>query len=197
MNPSRRALWSAALAVVLVVAGCAQVSHVATGQVLVRERLLVDVDKAWNQFEFTLDDGTPTWTQEGVTVDALKFYVGLKNDALIAPTPSEPKGVPPLAYKAGMQAADIVALFEKLYSRGGSTFKLDKVTPETFVGVPGYRFEFSSIRQADDVRLKGVGWFAVRDGELWAITYTAPRLAFFPAGIGSAEAVARSARIKV
>lgn len=197
MNPPPRALWGVVLAVVLFVAGCAQVSHVATGQVVVRQRLLVDVDKAWNQFEFTLNDGTPTWTQEGVTVDALKFYVGLKNDALIAPTPSEPKGVPALAFKAGMQAADVVALFEKLYSRGGSTFKLDKVTPETFVGVPGYRFEFSSIRKDDDVRLKGVGWFAVRDGELWAITYTAPRLAFFPAGIGAAEAVARSARIKL
>jgi hypothetical protein len=28
------------------------------------------------------------------------------------------------------------------------------------------------------------------------MTFTAPRLAFFPAGIGSAEAIARSARIK-
>lgn len=177
-------------------AGCAQLSPIASGQVVVRQRLVVDVDQPWNQFEHSLDDGTPTWTREGITVDALKFYVGLKSGDLIAPTPSEPKGQAPLAYKAGMQAADVVALFERLYSRGGSTFTLEKVAPDTFVGVPGYRFEFASLRQSDDVRLKGVGWFAVRDGELWAITFTAPRLAFFPAGIGSAEAIARSARIK-
>jgi hypothetical protein len=185
-----------AAAVVLLVAACAQVSQVATGQVVVRQRLVVDVQKPWNQFEFTLDDGTPTWTQDGITVDALKFYPGLKDGTLIATTPKEPKGVAPLPFKAGMQPADIVALFEKLYSRGGSTFTLEKVEPAPFVGTSGWRFEFSSIRKSDDVRLKGVGWFAVRDGELWAITYTAPRLAFFPAGIGSAEAVARSARIK-
>ena len=96
-----------------------------------------------------------------------------------------------------MTAAEIVSLFERLYTRGGSTFTLDNVSQESFVGVPGYRFEFSSIRKSDDVRLRGVGWFAQRDGELFAITYTAPRLAFFPAGIGSAESIAHSARAKI
>ena len=194
MNTPRRAVLL--LGAALLLASCAQLSQVATGQVVVRERMLVDVDKPWNQFEYTLNDGTPTWTQQGIAVDALKFYVGLKDGALIAPTPSEPKGQVPLTFKAGMQAADIVALFERLYSRGGSTFTLDKVVPMPFVGGSGYRFEFSSIRKADDVRLLGVGWFTVRNGELWAITYTAPRLAFFPAGIGEAEAIARSARVK-
>lgn len=195
-SPGRRRFVLGAVGAGLL-AGCAQLSPVASGQVVVRQRLVVDVDQPWNQFETTLDDGTPTWTREGITVDALKFYVGLKNGDLIAPTPSEPKGQAPIAYKAGMQAADVVALFERLYSRGGSTFTLERVAPDTFVGVPGYRFEFASLRQSDDVRLKGVGWFAIRDGELWAITFTAPRLAFFPAGIGSAESIARSARIKV
>ena len=195
MNRIRRA--ALLIGAALLLAGCAQLSQVATGQVVVHERLVVDVDKVWNQFESTLNDGTPTWTQQGITVDALRFYVGLKDGALIAPTPSEPKGQAPLAFKAGMQAAEIVALFERLYARGGSTFALNKVVPMPFAGGNGYRFEFSSIRKADDVRLRGVGWFAVRNGELWAITYTAPRLAFFPAGIAEAEAIARSARIKV
>lgn len=195
MNRTRRAVLLLGAAMLL--SSCAQLSQVATGQVVVGGRLVVDVDKAWNQFEYQLNDGTPTWTQQGITVDALKFYVGLKDGALIAPTPSEPKGQTPLAFKSGMQAADVVALFERLYSRGGSTFTLDKVVPMPFAGGNGYRFEFSSIRKSDDVRLRGVGWFVVRNGELWAITYTAPRLAFFPAGIGEAEAIARSARIKV
>jgi hypothetical protein len=195
VNTIRRLLLLSSMALLL--AGCAQLSQVATGQVVVSGRLVVDVDKAWNQFEYTLNDGTPTWTQQGITVDALKFYVGLKDGALLAPTPSESKGQAPLAFKSGMQAADVVALFERLYSRGGSTFTLEKVVPMPFAGGNGYRFEFSSIRKADDVRLRGVGWFSVRNGELWAITYTAPRLAFFPAGIAEAEAVARSARIKV
>jgi hypothetical protein len=32
-------------------------------------------------------------------------------------------------------------------------------------------------------------------GELYLITYTAPRLAFFPRGVVGAEAIAKSARL--
>ena len=190
----RLPLWIVAL--LLMLAGCAQVSQVPTGQAVVDQRLIVELDRGWNQFE-NLPDGTrPTWTREGITVDKLVFFVGLRSGDLIAPTPTEPKGQPALAYRPEMQAPEIISLFERLYSRGGSTFTLDKVSQESFVGVPGYRFEFSSIRKADDVRLRGVGWFAQRDGQLFAITFTAPRLAFFPAGVGGAESIARSARVK-
>ena len=119
----------AAAFVVLLAAGCAQVSHVQTGDVVLRDRLTVTVDKAWNQFESALGDNVPTWTQDGFTVDALRFYVGLADGELIAPTPSEPKGQQPLAFKAGMRPAQIVALFETYYSRGGSTFTLDNLSP--------------------------------------------------------------------
>lgn len=184
------------LAVALFAAGCAQVSHVATGDVTLGDRLTVTVDKAWNQFERGLGDNTPTWTQDGITVDALRFYVALKDGALIVPTPSEPKGTKPLAYKAGMQPAEIVGLFEGAFSRDGSTFQLERLTPQPFAGQPGFRFEFSGVRKRDEVRLKGIGWGAVRNGELFVITYTAPRLSFYDRHLASAEAIAKSARIK-
>jgi hypothetical protein len=191
-----RRLAIALSAVVLLAAGCAQVSHVATGDVTIKDRMTVTVDKPWNQFEGGIGDGTPTWTQDGVTVDALRFYVALKDGALIAPTPTEPKGQKPLAYKAGMGTSEVVALFEGLYSRGGSTFALDRVEPAPFGGQGGFRFEFSSIRKADDVRLRGIGWGAVRNGELFVVTYTAPRMAFFDRHMASAEAIAKSARLR-
>lgn len=191
-----RRLTLALATAALLAAGCAQVSHVATGDVTLRERLTVSVDRAWNQFESGLGDGTPTWTQDGITVDALRFYVALKDGALIAPTPSQPKGQKPLAFKAGMGTSEIVGLFEGLYSRGGSTFTLDKVEPAPFAGQPGFRFEWSGIRQGDEVRLRGIGWGAVRNGELFVITYTAPRLAFFQRHLPSAQAIAKSARLR-
>ena len=175
--------------------GCAQVSHVASGEQRLRDKLVVTVDQPWNQFERGLGDNTLTWTQDGITVDALRFYVGLKDGELLAPTPTEPKGEKPLAFKSGMSAQQVVALFEGLYSRGGSSFTLEKLAPEPFAGQAGFRFEFSSIRKADDVRLRGVGWGVVRGGELYALTFTAPRLAFFPRHLASATAIARSARI--
>jgi hypothetical protein len=195
MNDRRLALFGSA-ALMLLIAGCAQMSQVASGEVVVGNRMAVNLDTPWNQFEQVMGDGVPTWTQQGVTVDALKFYVGLKDGALIAATPSEPKGTVPLSFKSTMQATEVVALFEQLYSRGGSTFTLERLVPQTFVDVPGFRFEFSSIRKSDDVRLRGMGWGAVRNGELFAITYTAPRLAFYPAGLPSATAIASSARLR-
>jgi hypothetical protein len=185
-----------AAGLLLLAAGCAQVSHVATGDVVIKERLTVKVDKAWNQFGSGFGENVPTWTQDGFTVDALRFYVGMKDGDLLAPTPSEPKGTKALAFKSTMQTADIVALFEGLYSRGGSSFTLDRVEPQAFAGGSGFRFEFSSVRKFDDVRLKGIAWGTVRNGELTVITYTAPRLAFFDRHVKSAEAIAGSARLR-
>lgn len=192
----RRMLLSATAALALTLAGCAQLSVVATGELVLKNRLAVQVDRPWNQFERGLGDNTLTWTQDGISVDALRFYVAVKDGELIAPTPSEPKGQKPLAFKSAMPANEVVALFEGLYSRGGSTFTLDRMSPDTFGGKPGFRFEFSGIRKEDDVRLRGIGWATVHQGELFAITYTAPRLAFFQRHLASAEAIARSARIR-
>lgn len=193
---NRRLALSLASGAALWLAGCAQLSHVATGEVTLKDRMTVKVDRPWNQFERGLGDNTLTWTQEGITVDALRFYVAVKDGELIAPTPNEPKGTKPLAFKSDMPPSEVVALFEGLYSRGGSTFKLERLAPESFLGQSGVRFEFSSVRKSDDVRLRGVGWSAVRNGELFAITFTAPRLAFFPQHLPAAEAIARSARAR-
>lgn len=184
------------LLLALVIAGCANVSKIGTGETVVRERLAVTVQTAWNQFEHGLADGTPTWTVEGVTVDALKFYVGIKDGELIAPTPTGGKGVLPLAFKSTMQPADIVALYQGLLTRDGSSFTLDKLEPARFIDSPGFRFEYSLIRKSDDVRLRGVAYGAVRGGELFLIHYSAPRLGFFPRYVPQVEALAQTARLK-
>lgn len=194
----RRAVLRFGAASALLMAGCATPPapqmKLAAGEVIVKQRLAVTADKPWNHFDRGTDDEVPVWTQEGLVIDQLRYYVGLKDGALIAPTPSEPKGMKPLAFAAAMQARDVVALFEGYYSRFGSTFTLNRVAPLPFLGGDGFRFEFGVIRKGDDVRLSGVGWGAIRQGELTVITYTAPRLGFFERHAGSAEAIAKSAR---
>jgi len=179
-----------------VLVGCAAVSKVDTGETLVKNRLAIQVATPWNKFERGQTDNTTTWTVEGITVDALQFYVGIKDGELIAPTPSDRKGIEPLAFKAAMQPADVVALFQNLLTRDGSSFTLDKLEATEFVGTRGFRFEYSLLRKVDDVRLRGVAYGAVRNGELFVINYSAPRLAFFPKHAGEVEALARSARVK-
>jgi hypothetical protein len=186
-----------AIVVASVVAGCAQVSHVASGEVVVRNKMAVTIDQPWNQFERSPGgDNHPTWTIDGITVDALKFYVGLSEGDLIAPTPNEPKGQKTLAFKSSMNQQEILNLFEGLYSRGGSTFVLDRVAPHAFMGKGGFKAEWSGIRKTDNVRLKGVVWASVHNGQLYAMTFTAPALAFFGKNQAAVEKVVASARIK-
>ncbi|MBX3607098.1 MAG: hypothetical protein KF788_17600 [Piscinibacter sp.] len=187
---------AAALLLALVLAGCANVTKVASGETVVRERLVVSVDREWNQFERGLADNTPTWTVEGITIDALQFYVGIKNGELIAPTPREGKGVQPLTFRSTMQAADIIGLYQSLLTRDGSSFTLEKVEATPFAGQPGFRFQYALIRKVDDVRLRGVAWGTVHNGELFLINYSAPRLGFFTRHVDHVEALVKTARIR-
>ena len=184
------------LPIVFALAGCAVVSKVETGDTLVKNRLSVQVASPWNKFERGQADNTATWTVEGIFVDALQFYVGIKDGELIAPTPSGRKDVQPLNFKSTMRPADVVALYQGLLTRDGSSFTLERIEPAEFVGTNGFRFEYSLVRKVDDVRLRGLGYGAVRNGELFLINYSAPRLAFYPKHVAEVEAIARSARVK-
>ncbi|MFX7866439.1 hypothetical protein ABTK37_20795, partial [Acinetobacter baumannii] len=65
----------AMLAFSLLLAACAApVTRVEVGEVTVGKRMAVKVDAAWNQFGGGLTAGIPTWTMEGITIDALRFY---------------------------------------------------------------------------------------------------------------------------
>ncbi len=195
MNPIQRILGT--LMMVALMAGCAQVSKVANGEIVLREKMVLTIDQPWNQFERSPSgDNHPTWTIDGVTVDTLKFYVGLIDGDLIAPTPSEPKGQRALAFKSAMNQQEVLSLFEGLYSRAGSTFTLDRAAPHTFVGKSGFKAEWNGVRKTDNVRLKGVIWASVHNGRLYAISYTAPALAFFGKNQGAVERIVASARVK-
>jgi hypothetical protein len=193
MKPFLRAVVLVAAAVL---SACAAVSKIDTGEVVVRERLVLRVDTPWNKFERGVADDTPTWTIEGITVDALQFYVGIRDGQPIASTPSGARGTVPLTFRATMLPNEVVALYEGLLTRDGSTFTLEKLEPAEFVGTPGFRFEYSRVRKLDDVRLRGVAWGAVRNGELFVMHYSAPRLGFFPKYVDRVETLARSARVR-
>jgi hypothetical protein len=96
-----------------------------------------------------------------------------------------------------MQPDQIVAMFEGMLTRDGSSFKLVKLEPATFGGEKGFRFEYSLIRRVDNVQLAGMGYAAVSKGELFALLYSAPRLTFFSRHQGRVDQIARSARLKM
>jgi hypothetical protein len=194
----RRLLGAAALGAVL--AGCASIEAV-EGERVLAGRLTVVVGPAWNRIRST-EDKQPyeTWTQHGFTLDQLRLWPGIASgESLVAPRPLPPGGqraprVP--TFRAGMSPDQLANLFEVLYAMDGSQVTLTRLDAERFAGERGLRLAFSVLRQRDDLQLSGVAWMAVRQDRLYALAYTAPRLAFFDRGRPQAEAVAASARIK-
>lgn len=91
-----------------------------------------------------------------------------------------------------MQIEEVVAMFEGVLTRDGSTFKLLKLDPYPFGGRKGYRFEYERIGKVDNVQQRGVGFGAIDKGELFALIYQAPRLTFFPRHKDRVDAIAKS-----
>lgn len=192
-----RPLRLATLCLVLALGACAvaNVTPVVSGENAVSDRLTLVVDQPWNQFARNLRGNIPTWTHEGITLDSLQFWVGVKDGAPIVGSPKD-KGAAALTFKSAMQPAEIVALYQSLYTRDGSSFTLDRLEPVEFLGQPGFRFAYSMVRKVDDLRLRGMAWGAVRNGELFLIDFSAPRLAIFDRLLPSVQALAASARVK-
>ncbi|NPC54389.1 hypothetical protein [Caenimonas soli] len=191
------------LLLALSLAACSTITKV-EGDHVVNQRLAVKVTDAWNKMKYpngNTAEPYEMWTQEGTTLDHLRLWAAIKpGQALMA----KPGGYVPAGQKearvptfaAGMPADQLVKLFEVLYSVDGSVVKVTKVEPSVFAGEKGVRFEFAVARKSDDVQLHGVGWVCVRKDEMFAATFVAPRLAFFPRLLPKAEALVKTAQIK-
>jgi hypothetical protein len=138
------------------------------------------------------------WTMEGLPVDRLLFFPGLKDGESIESQrdTAGAQGRKSFVFRSAMQADEIVALFEGAMTRDGSTYRLLKLEPSTFGGDKGFRFEYVLTRKSDNVTLSGLGYGAVRRGELFAMLYMAPRLAFFQRHVAQVEGIARSAVVR-
>jgi hypothetical protein len=182
-----------ALFMLVVLVGCAAPPvKVEPGEAVVG-KMALSIDSAWNHLP-AIDRPWTLWTLDGVVIDELRFWPGLKDGEAL--TPATHRDQRPLNFKRTMQAHELVALFASLHARERCTFTLEALEPAEFVGVKGLRFRYSLERYHDHVKLSGVGWAAVRDGELYAMTFTAPRLGFFARHEKRVEQIAKSARLK-
>jgi hypothetical protein len=176
----------AAILILVLAAGCATVEtkKVESGDRTVGDRMVLTLDGAWNHVQAPNMGPAQIWTMEGLPVDQLLVYSGIKEGEAIhaANANAQRKS---FQFRQNMQPDEIVSMFEGMLTRDGSTFKLAKLEPYAFGGGKGLRFEYEMLRKVDSVQLSGVGFAAVSNGELFALLYNAPRL----------EKIARSAKV--
>jgi len=186
-----------ALALALLLAGCAAIVKVEGDQTL-NNKLAVKLPEAWNRLNYP---GQPyeVWTQEGASIDQLRFWAALPAGKQIVTLPPTPMGEKPPrvpTFTGNMAPDELVSLFEIMYAADGSQVKITKIEPGSFAGTRGVQFEFLVTMKKTDLQVRGRGWAAVRNNELYAATYTAPDLAFFKRLAPKAEAVVKTAAIK-
>jgi hypothetical protein len=180
----------------LLLAACASVKKVESGTNLVGDRMSITVDGNWNHLDFPGLKPAQVWTMEGIAIDELLVYSGIRDGQIMHPEFSTESKKKNFAFRKAMQTEEIVSMLEGVLSRDGSTFKLRKLEPFTFGGKKGFRFEFERVRKIDGVQLQGLGFGAVDKDELFALVYQAPRLTFFPRHQARVEAIAKAVTIK-
>jgi hypothetical protein len=196
-----KTLASMLLATAALLAGCVGVVKIEGDQVI-NNRMAIKVTDAWNKVNLPGNrQPFEAWTQEGITLDQLRMWAAVApgQSLVAAPTSAPPAGQKAAllpTFRAGMPPDQLVNLFERMFSIDGSVVTLGKVEPAPFAGEPGVRFEFSVARKSDDVQLRGMGWIMVRNNELYAASFTAPRLGFFANLLPKAEAIVATARVK-
>jgi hypothetical protein len=196
-----------ALLLAALLAACTSMARMEGDQV-VNHKLAVHVTEAWNRVADPFD-GEPydTWTQEGIPLDHLRLWGGVQPGQPLMAKPmvflrTEDQRAPRVpTFKVGMTPEKLVSLFEELYATAG-TVTVTKMEPTLFAGHKGVRFEFTLARRHDDLTLRGVGWFAVKPDklvgeELYAATFVAPQAAFFARILPMAEAIVKSAHVRV
>lgn len=189
------------LIVAALLSACAGITKV-EGDHLVNSRLSVKLPEAWNKINVPgVQQPYESWTQEGITLDQLRIWAGIRpgQTMMVAPASSATGGqkaprVP--TFTGSMPSDQLVGLFETLFSADGSLFVLNKVEPSTFAGERGIRFEFSLTRKSDGLQMLGTGWVSVRRDELFAMTFVAPKLSFFPRLAPKVDALVKTAQIR-
>jgi len=191
--------WLAAAAL-CALAGCAaQMVKVEPGQVTVKDALSLNTANAWNRFELgqqylsVAPGAAEVWTQDGITLDALAFFVGVTQGETLGRAISGKK-LP--QFRSTMTPGEIVELYEQIVMQDGSAYALKRVAPGRFGDQPGFRFEHTITRKSDNVLLKGVGQAAVVKGKLYLVAFTAPSIYYYDRYLPQVEPLMASARIR-
>jgi len=166
------------------------------GQVVnLPEGLTVAGDPLWNRLEEYKEGVRDVWwTANGYNLDLVMFFAGIQpGELLTGAKPKEGAKVP--VFKEDLQPEEIVDLFDQFISPWATSFHRGRLSPASFLGGDGFRFEFSALRKGDEVAIQGVGYGAVRKGRLYLITFHAARLHYFPTLLPKVEALAKSARL--
>jgi hypothetical protein len=162
--------------------------------------MTVTPPREWNRTSniWIIDDirAIEDWTLNGSYLDSMSFVTGLKGGRyIIRQRKSDAQQVP--KFRSDMTAPEIASMLESFYRvRAGTIdFKTTGLIPRTFMGYPGFQFDYDHL-DSDEVWRRGRAVGAVVGGKLYLVLLDGARSHYFNAALSDFEAVANSAVIR-
>ena len=153
----------------------------------------------WNRAPRTVYDipREENWTLHGVTLDGLTFIGGLENGRPLVrwQRRRDIRQVP--NFRADMSPPEIASMIESFYRiRAGSvSFTMTGLQPRTFLGHPGFQFDYEHLG-GNELTRQGRVVGAVIGQRLYMILFDAPKSHFFGQIIPEVERIIASARLE-
>jgi hypothetical protein len=153
----------------------------------------------WNRAPRTLNDISreENWTLHGVALDGLTFIGGLQdgNELVRWQRRSDIRQVP--RFRADMSPPEIASMIESFYRiRAGSvSFEMTGLQPRTFLGQPGFQFDYRHLG-GNELERQGRVVGAVIGRRLYMILFDAPKSHYFPTILPEVERIIASARLR-
>lgn len=137
------------------------------------------------------------WTLHGATLDNLGFIGGLEDGRPLVrwQRRQDIRQVP--NFRADMTPPEIASMIESYYRiRAGSvSFTMTGLQPRTFLGHPGFQFDYEHLG-GNELNRRGRVVGAVIGRRLYMILFDAPRSHFFAEIIPEVERIVNSARLE-
>lgn len=161
--------------------------------------MTVIAPREWNRTtrnSFTDIRYVEDWTLNGPYLDGISFVSGLPDDRrIIRQEWRADRQVP--KFRSNMTAPEVASLLETLYRVEGGTvdWRTLGLTPRTFMGYPGFQYDFEHL-DGDELWRKGRAVGAIVNGRLYMMLFDAARSHYYPAALPDFEAMVGSAQLR-
>ncbi|MEO5494455.1 MAG: hypothetical protein ABIR08_10565 [Sphingomonas sp.] len=160
-----------------------------------KSKMMVVAPPKWNQASVRLSKKSETWSFDGPLLNHVDFFAAVSpGEPLIKERNKKRDPLPKFA--ASMHATEVAEMYERTsrITQSANDFVIDTVTPVKFADRKGFRFSYH-YTDGQTLTRKGLAAGAIVDGKLYLITYEAPAIQYFDAGLLDAQTIMDSATI--
>ena len=157
--------------------------------------MVVTPSRDWNQLSVKPGKKAETWTLDGEQLNDVTWFGGIApGEPLVREVSKKRKPLP--KFTSATLLVELPELLEATYrsAKDIGSFKVTGSTPDRFLGQDAIRFSYEYVDN-DNLPRRGEARAALAKGQLYMVTFDAPRLHFFEKSLEDFRALSDSARL--